>query len=199
MGGAADRAAGASVSGHLLERDRELRVLKRAIADAATGTAELVLIEGPAGIGKSRLVAEARVTAAASGLTVLAARGSELERDFPFGVVRQLLEPRLADIASRKRILSGAANATGPIFDLPGAQGELGAESTFAALHGLYWMVVNLSADGPLLIAIDDLHWSDRASLRFLGYLARRLEGLPVLVVAGLRPSGPGAAEARRA
>ena len=59
-------------------------------------------------------------------------------------------------------------------------------------MHGLYWLVVNLSTDGPLLLAIDDLHWCDRASLRFLVYLVRRLEGLPVLVVATVRPALPG-------
>ena len=46
------------------------------------------------------------------------------------------------------------------------------------------------------MLAVDDLHWCDRSSLRFLGYLTRRLEGLPILVVAGLRPSEPGADEA---
>jgi hypothetical protein len=56
--------------------------------------------------------------------------------------------------------------------------------------------MVNLSTEAPLLLAVDDLHWCDRTSLRFLGYLTRRLESLPILVVAGLRPSEPGADEA---
>ena len=195
MGGAAHRPAGASNAARLLEREQELEVLDRAIAGAVAGAAGLVLIEGPAGIGKSRLAMEARSRAAAGGLTVLTARGSELERDFPFGVVRQLFEPRLADEAGRRRLLAGAGAAAGPIFDLPGGEGDLGAESTFAALHGLYWLGVNLSADSPLLIAVDDLHWSDGASLRFLGYLARRLDGLPILILGGLRSSEPGADE----
>ena len=59
-------------------------------------------------------------------------------------------------------------------------------------MHGLYWLFVNLSADGPLLVAIDDLHWCDLASLRFLTYLIRRLEGLPVLLVATVRPTMSG-------
>lgn len=183
-------------SARLLERERELRLLDRAIADDLAGGAGLVLIEGPAGIGKSRLVAEARRRASAQGLLTLSARGSELERDFPFGVVRQLLEPRLADEELRDRVLTGAARTAAPVFGLSDETAEHAGESGFAALHGLYWVVVNLSSEGPLLLAVDDLHWSDRTSLRFLVYLARRLEDLPVLLVASLRPSEPGADEA---
>ncbi|HEX5589331.1 MAG TPA: AAA family ATPase [Candidatus Limnocylindrales bacterium] len=179
--------------GRLLERERELRVLDRGIASTLSGRAGVVLIEGPAGIGKSRLVAEARRRAAQHGLLVLSARGSELERDFPFGVVRQLFEPRLVDQRVRERVLAGAAVAAGSIFGLSGPDaGHVSGDSTFAALHALYWVTANLSAETPLLLAVDDLHWCDRTSLRFLGYLTRRLEGLPVLVVAGLRSAEPG-------
>jgi DNA-binding CsgD family transcriptional regulator len=182
----------------LLERDRELEMLDHAIAATLAGGAGLVLVEGPAGIGKSRLVAEARRRAAESALLVLSARGGELERDFPFGVVRQLFEPRLADEGVRERVLSGSAGAAAAIFGLSGEPvgDEASREWTFAALHGLYWLTVNLSAEAPLLLAVDDLHWCDRASLRFLAYLTRRLEGLPILAVGTLRPSEPGADEA---
>ena len=54
-------------------------------------------------------------------------------------------------------------------------------------LHGLYWLTSNLAARGPRVIAVDDVQWCDTGSLRFLGYLARRLEGVPVLVVATWR------------
>jgi DNA-binding CsgD family transcriptional regulator len=182
----------------LLERERELEVIDRAIESAAAGAAGLVLVEGPAGIGKSRLLAETRRRAAERGLVVLSARGGELERDFPFGVVRQLFEARLADESARARLLSGSAGAAGAIFGLTGerTESETPGEGTFAALHGLYWLTVNLCAEVPLLLAVDDLHWCDRGSLRFLAYLARRLEDLPVLLVASLRPSEPGADQA---
>ena len=65
-------------------------------AAAAGGAGRLVTIEGGAGIGKTRLVAEARAAAARAGLTVLTARGGELEQEFAFGVVRQLFEPLLS-------------------------------------------------------------------------------------------------------
>ena len=57
----------------------------------------------------------------------------------------------------------------------------------FTTLHGLYWLTSNLAARAPVVIAVDDVQWCDAGSLRFLGYLARRLEGLPLLVVATWR------------
>jgi DNA-binding CsgD family transcriptional regulator len=183
----------------LLEREHELAMLERAIQDTLASSSGIVVVEGPAGIGKSRLVAAARERAAEAGVSVLSARGSELERDFPFGVVRQLFEPRLAVDQARARLLSGAAGASAAVFGVPRKEptdGDGAAEWSFAALHGLYWLTLELSAEAPLLVAIDDLHWCDRSSLRFLAYLARRLEGAPVLVVGSLRPSEPGADEA---
>ena len=57
-------------------------------------------------------------------------------------------------------------------------------DTAFAALHGLYWLTVNLADAGPLVLTVDDAHWADPPSLRFLGYLSRRLDGMPVLLVA---------------
>jgi DNA-binding CsgD family transcriptional regulator len=198
MGGAEGAAGPGGGPTRLLERERELEVLDRAIAGTLAGTAGLVLVEGPAGIGKSRLLAEARKRAADNALSVLSARGGELERDFPFGVVRQLYEPCLADEGVRGRVLEGAARAAANVFGLPRelVEDEGSGDGGFASLHGLYWLTGNLSAEAPLLLAVDDLHWCDRASLRFLAYLTRRLEGLPVLVVGSLRASEPGADEA---
>ena len=62
------------------------------------------------------------------------------------------------------------------------------AEGSFAILHGLYWLAANLAFQQPTLLAIDDLHWADSPSLRWLLYLTRRLEGVPLLVVAATRP-----------
>jgi DNA-binding CsgD family transcriptional regulator len=164
----------------LLERDRELAALDRLIADAEDGRGRVALIEGPAGIGKSRLLAEARTRA--RRMTVLTARCGELERDFSFGAVRQLLEP----VADRERMLAGAAAPVEGVLEGGTAEGS------FAVLHGLYWAVLNLAEERPVMIALDDLQWSDRPSLRFVAYLVRRLEGSPVLVAATLRSTEPG-------
>jgi DNA-binding CsgD family transcriptional regulator len=57
-----------------------------------------------------------------------------------------------------------------------------------SALHGLYWALANLAADGPLLVAVDDVQWADGPSIRWLGYLATRVDDLPVLLAIALNP-----------
>jgi hypothetical protein len=162
------------------------------VRQAVAGEAGVVLVEGPAGIGKTRLLIEARAQAAEAGFRILRARGGELEREFAFGLVRQLFEPVLVDKEARRRALTGAAVAAEPVFEVRSVGEGGGGDPSFALLHGLYWLTVNLSADGPLLVAVDDLPWCDRASLRFLAYLVRRLEGLPVLGAISVRSSEPG-------
>jgi DNA-binding NarL/FixJ family response regulator len=177
----------------LLERDREVESLRSALAHTANGGGRLALVEGPAGIGKSRLLAELRNAAQEDDMRVLTARGSELEREFPFGVVRQLFEPPLTDGEARERWLAGAAAPARAIFEAEDSHGNgLTSDATFAALHGLYWLTANVAADGPLLLSVDDLHWCDRPSLRYLAYLVRRLEDMPALIGATLRSTDPG-------
>ncbi len=161
----------------LVEREREVAALHTVIGDAAAGRSRVVVIEGAAGIGKTRLLDEARRLAAESDLRVLSARGGELEREFAFGIVRQLFEQSLA--GADGSALDGAAGAAREVFELAAARGpvEPTADPSFASLHGLYWMTINVTGDAPLVMAIDDVHWCDDASLRFLAYLVRRLEG----------------------
>ncbi|MGY1665577.1 BTAD domain-containing putative transcriptional regulator [Geodermatophilus sp. SYSU D00696] len=175
--------SGAGAGDELLDRDREVAAVHAALDDLTAGEHGVLLVEGPAGIGKSRLLAETRRLAAERSVRVLAARGSQLERSFGFGIARQLFEPLLAGERG-EALLSGAAASARGVFDLAPAEP---ADGSFAALHGLYWLVVDLTAEGPLVLAVDDLQWSDGASLRFLAYLVRRLESLPVLVVATVR------------
>src|SRR4051794_23308949 len=145
----------------LLERERELASRDARTAGGGGGGARLALVEGPAGIGKSRLVAEARRLGSEAGLRVFSARGGELEREFPYGVVRQLFEPALVDPEERHRLLSGSAAGARAVFDPVDADADGAGDTSFAALHGLYWLTVNLTGDGPLLLIADDLHWTD--------------------------------------
>jgi DNA-binding CsgD family transcriptional regulator len=155
----------------------------------------LLALEGPPGIGKTALIAEARARAREAGLQVLGARGSELERAFSYGVVRQLFEPFLASLPEKGQaeLYAGAASLAAPLFDPFRLAAEPTADASLATLHGLYWLTANIAARGPLLLAVDDLHWSDLPSLRWLAYLLPRIEGLDVWVVVGLRPGQPGA------
>lgn len=175
----------------LVERELELEMVERLLAGARAGSGGTVVFEGPAGIGKSSLLAATR-TAAAAELRVLSARGGELERELPFGIVRQLLEPVVvaSDPEEREALLAGAAALAKPV--LLAADPGAGAEPSFSALHGLYWLTINLTDTQPLLVAVDDAHWADVASLRWLIYLARRLAGVPVALVLATRPAEPG-------
>ena len=92
------------------------------MARAQDGHGSLLVVEGPAGIGKSALIGAARAVSDAAGTRTLRARGGELERDFAFGVVRQLLEPALAEAPARARddLLQGPAGVAGRLLGLPG-------------------------------------------------------------------------------
>jgi DNA-binding CsgD family transcriptional regulator len=182
---------GSPGSGQLLERDRELGVLDDLIQGALEGRHALALVEGPAGIGKSRLLAATREAATGAGFRVLAARGSDLERELPYGVVRQLFDPLLGDPNDRARWLTGPAQPAARVFEPP-EDGATGSDVSYGVLYGLFWLTANIAADGPLLLLIDDLHCCDPASLRFVAYLERRLEGLQVLVAAAARTSEQG-------
>jgi DNA-binding SARP family transcriptional activator len=175
----------------LLERERELQSLDALIIAACLGSGQLVRVEAAAGLGKTGLLAAARALARRAGMRVLAARGSELEREFPYGVVRQLFELVLAsaDSAERDDLLAGAARQVAVLFDQVDSAGH-GVDISFPLLHGLFLLTANL-AESPLMLVIDDLHWSDGPSLRFLAYLMPRLEALPLLVLVALRPEEP--------
>jgi DNA-binding CsgD family transcriptional regulator len=174
----------------LLEREQELAGLADALDAAEAGRGNVVLLEAPAGLGKTSLLKAAGESASDSGFTSLRARAGELERDFAYGCVRQLFEPVVArsDRAQRERLLGGAAALSQPLFapvdhcPLPPSDGA------FSVLHGLYWLLNNLADEGPVALLVDDLHWSDAESLRFLNYLAPRLDGLGVAVLATTRP-----------
>jgi DNA-binding CsgD family transcriptional regulator len=169
----------------LLERDQQLAGVLAAAEAARAGAGRLVLIEAAAGLGKTSLLTSACELLAADGHTVLSARGSEMEHEYGYGVVRQLLERTLADPLVRDRVLTGAAAAVAPLFD-SAVEGDVTA---FAVLHGLYWAVANLAQDGMLVLAVDDAQLADAASLRFLVYLARRISDLGVLLLVAARPA----------
>jgi len=149
----------------LLERQRELRVLSELITAACRGEARLVVVEGAAGIGKTRLLAAARAGGERTGMQVLKARGSELEREFAYGVVRQLFEPVVTEAGQTERgeLLAGAAGQAAVLFGTIDdvAAPSTGVDVSFATLHGLFWLTANLCAHRPLMLVIDDLNWSE--------------------------------------
>jgi DNA-binding CsgD family transcriptional regulator len=175
----------------LLEREHELAALRLALTEAHQGRGRMVLIEASAGFGKTSLLRVAAEAAGEMGFTCLRARAGELERDFAYGCVRQLLEPVVARAAGpeRDRLFTGAAALAQPLFAQAGtAPLAPPADTTFSMLHGLYWLLNNLADDAPVALSVDDLQWADAESLRFLAYLAPRLDGLSVAAIASSRP-----------
>jgi predicted ATPase len=179
----------------LLERDDELELLRELIAGASAPAGVVALVEGPAGIGKSSLLAQAQAIGHEAGFQTATARASELERGFAFGLVRQLFEPLLSatTAAQRERLFAGAAGLAAPLFENLDDDVRPRSEASHAVLHGLYWLTVNLATAGPIAVTVDDAHWADAPSMRFLAYLVNRVGDLRVFVAVGVRLSEPGA------
>ena len=185
----------AGVTGPLLERSVELARIESVLGGARDRGGRFVVVEGPAGIGKTELLAAARRSAADQGMRVLRSRGTELEREFAFGVARQLFEPPLAEASEfeRANLLQGAAGVAAGLLGLPGAPAAdgprpTGVDPSFAILHGLYWLCANLAAAGPICVVVDDAHWADTPSLRYLAFLLTRLHELSVALLMATRP-----------
>ena len=178
----------------LLDRAAELAAIGRAVDRCVHGDAALLVIEGPTGIGKSRLIEAVRDAGATAGARPLSARASELERAFSFGVALQLVEPALAkrDAAEREHLLRGAAGHVLPVLE--GRHGDLEghAASVFPLLHGFWWLLANLAEEAPLALLVDDIHLADEASLMALNYVAQRFDGTRLLIAAASRTDDPG-------
>ena len=186
----------------ILDRETELAAVAAAVLRAAAGRGTVILLDGPAGAGKSALLRAAAAQAVSRGLRTLSARGLSLEQDFSFGIVRQLFEPARAVTAPADwaALLDGEARLARRVFDGPGSPAGPGPAGdpedgplngpAHATMHGLYWLTANLAARQPLALAVDDVQWADPPSLGWLSHLAARIESLPVLLLLAAR-SGP--------
>jgi DNA-binding CsgD family transcriptional regulator len=192
-GGLAGVRASVPTRNTLLEREFEVRALKRALDELARGHGGVVSVESAASLGKTALLQQACELAVEAGFALLSARGAELEREFTFGVVRQLFESALPGAGEdRERLFTGAARATESLFaatDLASGpdDGQPGGSGSIYSLHGLYRLLVNLAETVPVVMLIDDAQWADSASLRFLGFLARRMDSVAVTVIVASR------------
>ena len=175
---------------HLLERDRELAEIDACIAAATAEEGSFLVLEGRAGMGKTALARRSPAAGRSGRVDDLLRGGSELEREFAFGVVRQLFEPAIGALeqGERARVLEGAAALAEPVLIIGGAPA---APDQFATLHGLYWLAANLAADTRSCWRWTTPTGPTSASLRWLAYLLNRLEGLPMLVAIATRPRRP--------
>ncbi|WP_371659773.1 AAA family ATPase [Streptomyces sp. NBC_00280] len=139
-----------------------------------SGRSRLVDITGEAGIGKSRLLGEVCARARQRGMTVLRGRATEYERQVPFQVFTDALahlDPRALDDFPETE-----AEAVAPLLQRGGAADRFGLHRSTAAL------LARLAAPSGLLLALDDLHWADPASLELLDHLVRHPVHAPVVL-----------------
>jgi tetratricopeptide (TPR) repeat protein len=176
-------------------RSEELAELEAALADAAAEHPSLAFVAGDSGVGKTRLLAELVARARASGARVLSGDSVELgEGELPYApvvtalrgltrahdpVLDELPPPVRTELATLMPELGAAADRGVDESAEPAAQGRL--------FEALLWLLDRLGRDAPVLLAIEDLHWADRASRAFMAYLGRSLCRERVLVVATYR------------
>jgi DNA-binding CsgD family transcriptional regulator len=188
-----DHPAVAPGAAPLIERAVEVDVLEDAVARVAGGDGGVVVVEAGAGLGKTALLEHTARTAADAGCRVLHAAPGPLERHFPFGVVRALLEMAVRDAADgdRAALLDGAAATAGALL-LDGT--VPGGDAMPMVSHSVLWLCSALADERPLVLVVDDAHWADRCSLQILAYVARRIADRPVLIVTAARADDPDAA-----
>jgi DNA-binding CsgD family transcriptional regulator/tetratricopeptide (TPR) repeat protein len=180
----------------LLERDALLQAITAALDAIEADAGEALLLEGHAGMGKTRLHEAALDEARRRGMRVLRAAGAELEQNVAFGVARQLVRALLHDLPAegRRAFLAEAPervrSLAGPREELP----EPDHDGDLTVSHGLFAVMAGAAETRPTLLAIDDLHWCDVASLEFVLYVLHRLDELRVALVMTRRPGGVGEA-----
>ena len=191
-------------------RKSELRKLKAVLKDVLSGSLRIILLQGEAGIGKSRLIQELRRTAETRSMRVLAGNGSHLERQNPYHAWRDILrsifninEQVDSENTGRnveeliKSIDPSLSNRTGLLNDilhlkLPESDltRSFDAKLRHESLTTLLITVLrHLLSRGPALIVLDDAHWLDSLSWQLALSIARASQDKPLFMVVSLRPS----------
>jgi DNA-binding CsgD family transcriptional regulator len=171
----------------LIERESEQAILDEIVTAAAGGRGGAVLVEGEAGIGKTRLLESARARASKAGLRVLYATADEFETGVPLAAARVLLGRAARDVPSDGPARLGVLALDGALPDPTGP----GSRSD-AVVHALWWVIVELADAQPVALVLDDAQWADDLTLRLLRMAARRARELALALVVAARPATPG-------
>ena len=176
----------------LVGRRAELVAIVGVLDALAAGQPGVLVITGEAGIGKSRLIAEASDRAEQRHALALGGRASEFERDMPFGVFVDALDDYLGTLNPRRLESLGGdvRRELGLVFPALGDEGDGGMalpSERFRTHRAVRLLLDSLAASAPVMLALDDLHWADDASLELLSHLLRKRSGAPLLFVLAYR------------
>jgi DNA-binding CsgD family transcriptional regulator len=177
------RRAGSEFLRRLIERDDWIKELAVSFAGRAQPLA--VIVEGGPGLGKTGFLNAACHLAAESGFDVLRSRGSLLELEAPFGVVRQLLQSDQINMSPNERELCMGD------WQSISRERRPNLDETF---HDLFISLTQRAANRPLVVAVDDLQWADRESLLWIHYLSRRLHSGRIWFLGSATPRVAGVA-----
>ncbi|HWQ15583.1 MAG TPA: AAA family ATPase [Roseiflexaceae bacterium] len=182
----------------LVGRSRELAQIRTWLAELHARCGGIVALVGEAGIGKSRLVAEAAREALAAGVQPIALRCAPLDRDLPFAPLGAALRPliKAAPAEALRRLPASALAQVADLLpalrdrlpDLPALPLAPPDEHRNRLIDGLVELALQIATTLPLAIICDDAHWADEATLALIGRLARRTPRHAVLIVLAYRP-----------
>jgi DNA-binding SARP family transcriptional activator len=176
----------------LIGRAREVEHLREALREALAGRGGVVVVLGEAGVGKTRVLQALVEEGVRAGARPLVGRSHESEQVLAFGPWAEGL--RAGEVLTDGTAVAGltpAHRATlARVFAEPGASGPgfgAGPETLLVLFEAFAQLFAALGAGHPLLVILEDLQWADELSVRLLGFVARRLSGLPILIVASAR------------
>ena len=183
-----------SIGEQLVGRAETCGVFDDALTELDSGRSAALALVGEPGIGKTRLLAELAARADARGQLVLYGSASELERDLPFWVFVDALDEYVAGLPPHRLEALDDDVRTELALVLPSfARYEAAREAAFQheryrSHRAVRELLERLTATGPLVLVLDDLHWADSGSVELLGALLRRPPAAAVLVALAVRP-----------
>jgi DNA-binding CsgD family transcriptional regulator/tetratricopeptide (TPR) repeat protein len=184
---------GRLVAGEFIGREHELGSLDAAFAGAAAGNQRVVLVGGDAGIGKSALLRVFLARARSDGARVFVGECSETEATRPFGPFVDVLRAAIAGLpraAVEQSLGEGARELVRFLPEWSSARDSVptvGEDDRYRTHESFAAFFADLARATPIAIAIEDLHWGDPATLELVPYLARKLGGQRVLLLATYR------------
>jgi tetratricopeptide (TPR) repeat protein len=179
-----DRAASSEAS--LIGRTGELELLENVIGRVEAGASAFVLLEGEAGIGKSRLLSEAMHRVKDRGFQVYAGEAEVLERYRPFGPLTDALRCHKSSSAPEAALI---ARLLRPDFSVGEQEITAGPVLQFRVVELFVELAQKLAAAAPVALLVEDLHWADSSTVLAIRALTKRLSHQPLLVLVSLRPT----------